>query len=155
MHVSMKCWLVFSFPQWTKASMYNSHYTKTFLKYFIMIFSAQCSCLLMQRCIDSLSVHGRCFESHYTWSKFNTVDDFQPFASLNVLVLVYRYDSLWVRRLTPVLRGYHLLFKFCESQLKCSNSSETQVRIEWRLWPSLTSIAHFERKQNSSGKHLL
>lgn len=29
----------FSFPQWTKASMYKVHYTKTFHKYFIMIFS--------------------------------------------------------------------------------------------------------------------
>ena len=41
MHMSMKCWLVFSFPQRTKASMYSSHYTKTVQKYFIMIFSLQ------------------------------------------------------------------------------------------------------------------
>lgn len=70
MHVSMKCWLVFSFPQWTKASMYNSRYTKTSPKYFIMIFSLQCSCLIMQHCTDSLSVHGQCVTNYYSWSRF-------------------------------------------------------------------------------------
>lgn len=60
---------VFSFPQWMKASMYSSHYTKTFQKYFIMIFSLQCSCLIMQHCTDSLTVHGRCIQNDYSWSR--------------------------------------------------------------------------------------
>lgn len=71
-------------------------------------------------------MHGQCFENHYTWSKFNTADDFQPFDSLNVLVLVCRHYSLWVRRFTSVLRGCRLLLEFSESQLKCSDSSETR-----------------------------
>lgn len=83
MHASIKCRLVFSFPQWTKASMYNSHSTKTFQKYFIMIFSLQHARLYHAA---PYWLTGSAWSVHSKLSLLKQVnkDDFQPYSSWGV-----------------------------------------------------------------------